>query len=71
MMIEDTALALPAAERIALAQTLWDSVLEHQDSVPISEELKLELRRRVAEAEAHPELDKTWDEVRREVFGDR
>lgn len=61
-------LELPVAERIRLVEILWDSVAAVPDAVPISEELKVELNRRLAEFEADPEAGSPWDEVRRRIL---
>lgn len=53
---------LPVAERIALAQEIWDSVAAE---VPpsLSEAQRAELRRRLAEDNANPDDTVSWDEA--------
>ena len=55
-------LKLTPAERIQLAQDLWDSLPE--ESVPLTEEQVRELERRLAEHEANPESAIPWQEAR-------
>ncbi len=54
---------LTPAERIELIEALWDS-LEPGQAAPMTPELKDELARRGAEAEANPHAGRTWDQVR-------
>jgi putative addiction module component (TIGR02574 family) len=55
-------LKLSPAERIQLAQDLWDSVPE--DAIPLAEEQVAELERRMAAHSANPESAVPWEEVR-------
>ena len=61
---------LSVADRIQLAQDLWDSIVADapDDAFPISPEIAAELDQRSAEADANPELGRPWDEVRREIL---
>ncbi len=54
---------LSPAERIQLAQDLWDSIPE-QDAPPLTPEQIAELERRLADAESNPGSGATWAEVR-------
>ena len=56
--------ALPAAERFALAQALWDSVNDSLDELPIDPAVRAELERRAALADADPSRGTPWEEVR-------
>lgn len=60
-------LELPIAERIRLVELIWESVAAVPDAVPVSDELKAELDRRLAEFEANPEGGVPWDEVRKRI----
>jgi putative addiction module component (TIGR02574 family) len=65
-------LKLSPAERIQLAQDLWDSIAEEADDLPLTEEQRAELDRRMAEHERDPSSSAPWSEVRarlRERFG--
>lgn len=53
-------LELPVAERIRLVELIWDSVAAVPEQVPVSDELKAELERRLAEFEANPEAGSPW-----------
>jgi len=54
---------LSPAERIQLAQDLWDSIPE-QDAPELTPEQVAELERRLDEAESTPGSGSTWAEVR-------
>jgi putative addiction module component (TIGR02574 family) len=54
---------LTPAERIELAEDLWESV-EPEDVPPLTAEQKKELDRRLAEHERDPSTALTWDEVK-------
>ena len=60
-------LELPVAERIRLVEQIWDSIAAVPEAVPVSEELKAELDRRLAEFEANPEGGSPWEEVRQRI----
>ena len=57
---------LSVAERIELAEAIWDTVAEDAgaDVLPVSRAHRLELDRRLADLEAHPGSGSPWDEVR-------
>jgi putative addiction module component (TIGR02574 family) len=61
-------LELPVAERIRLVELLWDSIAAVPEAVPIPDDLKVELNRRLAEFEADPEAGSPWDEVRSRIL---
>ena len=60
-------LELPVAERIRLVELIWDSIAAVPEAVSISEELKAELDRRLAEFEADPDAGSPWEEVRSRI----
>jgi putative addiction module component (TIGR02574 family) len=60
-------LELPVAERIRLVELIWDSIAAVPEAVPVSDELKTELNRRLAEFEADPEAGSPWEEVRKRI----
>ena len=64
-------LALPAAERLRLTELLWESLQPSADDLPLSDELRAELDRRLAEQEAGPDQGVPWDQVRESLFGPR
>jgi len=55
---------LPQSDRLALAQALWDSVAAESLNPELSDDLRQELRRRVAEDDAHPDDVIPWEEVK-------
>ena len=60
---------LSVAERIQLAEDLWDSVaLDAAQAPGLTEAQRLELRRRLLAVEADPDAGIPWDEVRAELM---
>lgn len=58
-------LKLTPAERIELAEDLWDSVAANpQDLPPLTAQERAEIDRRLAEHEREPETAVSWEEVR-------
>jgi putative addiction module component (TIGR02574 family) len=57
-------LKLSPAERIQLAQDLWDSIPEEFSELPLSEEERAELERRLAEHELDPSSALSHEVVR-------
>lgn len=55
---------LSVAERILLAQDIWDSIAAEQENVLITQAQRDELNRRLAEHRASPAAAMTWDEVK-------
>ncbi len=70
----DELLELPPAERVAIAEALWDSVLgapEAADLFPLAPEQAAEIDRRLAEHDRDPSTAIPWDEVRRRLLAPR
>ncbi|MEX5212847.1 MAG: addiction module protein [Nitrospiraceae bacterium] len=62
-------LKLSPAERIQLAEDLWDSVAAHPESLPaLSDDQRNELERRVAEHARNPDSALTWEDVRARLW---
>jgi len=59
--------ALSTAERILLAEELWNSILPEQDKIGITEDQKQELDRRLADYHASPESGASWEEVKNKI----
>lgn len=65
-------LKLSEAERIQLAQDLWDSIPVRSGALPLDEDQLREMERRVAEHQADPASAIPWEDARtrlRERFG--
>ena len=56
--------ALSLGDRVALAQALWDSVHDALEQEPLAPEVRAELERRVALADADPSRGTPWEAVR-------
>lgn len=59
---------LSVAERILLAQQLWDSVHAHADEIPVTDAQRREIDRRWAAHEAGELTGSPWPEVRKRLF---
>lgn len=46
-MVADPLLTLPIQERIRLVEDIWDSIAADQDALPVTDEQKRELDRRL------------------------
>ena len=58
---------LSAAERIRIAEELWDSLSDDELDLPLTDEQRDELDRRLADYEAHPEAGSSWSDVRARI----
>jgi putative addiction module component (TIGR02574 family) len=58
---------LSPADRILLAEDLWDSVTVQQDAPPLSPAQKEELRSRIAAADRGETTYSSWQEVKRRL----
>ena len=63
-------LELPAAERIELAQMLWDSLEPEEETgfLVIPRWQRQILDERIADFERHPEDEQAWEEVKAEIW---
>jgi putative addiction module component (TIGR02574 family) len=60
----DDLISLSPAERILLAEELWDSVSSNPETVPVTDEQREELDRRLQTFRENPSLVVTWDAVK-------
>jgi len=58
---------LSIAERIQLAEDLWDSVSAETADLPLSDAQKAELDRRIADFERAPQAGEPWEVVRSRI----
>ncbi|MBW4470470.1 MAG: addiction module protein [Stenomitos rutilans HA7619-LM2] len=58
---------LSIAERIQLAEDLWDSILERQDELTLTDAQKQELDRRLENYQQEPTSGSTWEEVKQRL----
>lgn len=58
---------LSIPDRIILVQEIWDSIAAHPESVPLTENLKLELDKRLADLKANPNNVLTWEEIKARI----
>ncbi len=62
-------LRLSTAERIQLVEDIWDSVAEVPESVPLTDEQKAELDRRLDAYHQNPDEGSPWEIVRERIRG--
>ncbi|MDZ7967676.1 MAG: addiction module protein [Nostoc sp. DedSLP03] len=58
---------LSIAERIQLAEDLWDSILEQQEELPLSSTQQQELDRRLENYKKNPTTGSSWEEVKKRL----
>ncbi len=61
----DEILDLPAAERVAIVQEIWESVVEDARAVPLSDAQRQELERRWLDFQQHPDDGESWADVKK------
>lgn len=55
-------------ERLALIEEIWDAIRDEDETFALDDATRAELDRRLADAEAHPELGIPWDDVRESIL---
>jgi putative addiction module component (TIGR02574 family) len=65
----DQLLDMPLAERVELAQAIWDSVARNPENVPLTEAQREELDRRLDEYERNPNEGSSWESIKRSLRG--
>jgi putative addiction module component (TIGR02574 family) len=60
---DDAILSLPVDERLALVESIWESIRENAQAVPVDEETKAEMQRRLALHRDDPEAADDLDVV--------
>ena len=55
---------LGQAERLQLVEDLWDSIVEENASLPVSDEKHAELHRRKERFQQDPASGRTWEQVK-------
>jgi putative addiction module component (TIGR02574 family) len=58
---------LTTAERIQLAEDLWDSVAAETGGLPLTAAQQAELDRRLADLERDPGADESWESARTRI----
>ncbi len=59
---------LDAADRLRLAEELWESVAAEEEAAPIDEALRSELSRRLQEHRDRPEDAIPWEAIKAEAL---
>ena len=55
---------ISADDRLAVAEAIWDSVVEEAAAAPLSEPQRAELERRLADSLARPDAVTPWEEIK-------
>ena len=63
-------LQMSVAERIELANAIWDSAVEEDQPIQLTEAQKREIDRRLADREANPNDRISWEEFKAELLGE-
>ncbi|AFY50446.1 putative addiction module component, TIGR02574 family [Nostoc sp. PCC 7524] len=58
---------LSVAERIQLAEDLWDSILDKPEELPLTEAQKQELDRRLENYHRNPTNGSSWEDVKKRL----
>lgn len=58
---------LNVSERVLLVEDLWDSIIPEADDIPLGEEQRAELDRRLTAYREDPQAGSSWSDVRRRV----
>lgn len=60
---------LSVAERIQLVQDVWDSIAAEPGQLPLTEEERQKIDRRLADLETNPGVGRPWAEVKARLLG--
>jgi putative addiction module component (TIGR02574 family) len=63
----DHILELPTAERVAIVQEIWESMLEHPENVEITAAQREELERRWVDLQQNPDDGESWEDVKKSL----
>ncbi|MDZ7736644.1 MAG: addiction module protein [Gammaproteobacteria bacterium] len=58
---------LPISEKVRLVEDLWDSIASDQESLPLTQEQKIELDRRLVAYEADGDLGRPAGEAVKDI----
>ncbi|HYH05489.1 MAG TPA: addiction module protein [Thermoanaerobaculia bacterium] len=61
---------LPAADRVELAQQIWESVFDDVETVALTAAQKAELERRWRAFTERPDEGEPWEDVKRSLLGE-
>jgi len=59
---------LDVTDQLALIGEIWDGISSEAESLPLSDEFKKEMDRRIDEADANPDSGMLWDDAKREAL---
>jgi putative addiction module component (TIGR02574 family) len=59
---------MSVADRIVLAEEIWDSIAENPEALPLTDIQKEELEKRLNSYYANPEAGVSWDRVKEKIL---
>jgi putative addiction module component (TIGR02574 family) len=59
----------PVEDRLRLVEAVWDRIADQGYEPELTEEMKTELDRRIAELDRNPDAGVPWEEVKARVLG--
>lgn len=66
----DHILELPAAERLAIVEEIWESMVERPEEVEITAAQREELERRWVDLQQNPEDEESWADVKESLLNE-
>lgn len=61
------ALKCDVSERILIVEDIWDSIAKAPEALPVTNEQKVELDKRLAAYHANPDVGSSWSEVKKRI----
>jgi putative addiction module component (TIGR02574 family) len=59
----------PVEDRLRLVEAVWDGIADQDYGPELTDEIKAELDRRIAELDRNPDAGVPWEEVKARVLG--
>jgi putative addiction module component (TIGR02574 family) len=63
-------LELPTAERVEIAQQIWESVFDYPEAVALTQAQREELERRWRSFEQNPDEGEPWEDVKQSLLSE-
>ena len=64
-------LELSVAQRILIVEEIWDSILNNPDAVPLTDNQKKELEKRLNSYYENPQAGSPWPEVKERILSNK
>jgi putative addiction module component (TIGR02574 family) len=66
----DHILELPTAERVAIVQEIWESMLDHPEDVAITAAQREELEQCWTDLQQNPDEGESWEDVKKSLWNE-